>query len=317
MNARLYDPVLGRFLSPDPYVQAPNWSQSFNRYAYCGNNPLMNVDIDGKKWWHWLLGISLLDPVSAITTATVTAGSVAVTTGLTVSSAMTTIGVTAGSAAITAVLTVSSAAATALMAAGTATSIDQAVTYVGSFFKGPEWGGKRFNNSLRILGGLFKTDENKNFWQNAGMLLSRWTWEGIQTWSGYAYSRLRNATGNVDRVDYFGGATFITNENASGSWGMSMGNYINTNIDHEITGDFNDYVLSHPMYMHEYGHTIDSRAFGLSYLFAIGVPSIISAAGDGGDHSTYWTETRANRRAEKYFRKYFNVNWNYPHYPLN
>ena len=29
MNARLYDPLLGRFLSPDPYVQAPEHSQSF------------------------------------------------------------------------------------------------------------------------------------------------------------------------------------------------------------------------------------------------------------------------------------------------
>ena len=40
MNARLYDPALGRFLSPDPYVQAPDFSQNFNRYSYCLNNPL-------------------------------------------------------------------------------------------------------------------------------------------------------------------------------------------------------------------------------------------------------------------------------------
>ena len=26
MNARLYDPLLGRFLSPDPYVQAPDFT---------------------------------------------------------------------------------------------------------------------------------------------------------------------------------------------------------------------------------------------------------------------------------------------------
>jgi RHS repeat-associated protein len=31
MNARLYDPAVGRFLSPDPYVQAPNFSQNFKR----------------------------------------------------------------------------------------------------------------------------------------------------------------------------------------------------------------------------------------------------------------------------------------------
>lgn len=39
MNGRLYDPMLGRFLSPDNYVQLPNDSQSYNRYSYCLNNP--------------------------------------------------------------------------------------------------------------------------------------------------------------------------------------------------------------------------------------------------------------------------------------
>lgn len=51
MNARLYDPLLGRFLSPDPYVQAPEFSQSFNRYSYCMNNPLVYKDEDGEFWW--------------------------------------------------------------------------------------------------------------------------------------------------------------------------------------------------------------------------------------------------------------------------
>ncbi len=48
MNARLYDPVLGRFLSPDPYVQMPDNSQNFNRYSYCLNNPLKSVDPSGE-----------------------------------------------------------------------------------------------------------------------------------------------------------------------------------------------------------------------------------------------------------------------------
>ena len=47
-NARLYDPVIGRFLSPDPYVQAPDLSQSYNRYSYCWNNPLIYTDPDGE-----------------------------------------------------------------------------------------------------------------------------------------------------------------------------------------------------------------------------------------------------------------------------
>lgn len=48
MNARLYDPILGRFLSPDPYVQMPDFTQNFNRYSYCLNNPLKYTDEDGK-----------------------------------------------------------------------------------------------------------------------------------------------------------------------------------------------------------------------------------------------------------------------------
>jgi RHS repeat-associated protein len=55
MNARLYDPALGRFLSPDPYVQAPDFSQSFNRYSYCLNNPLKYTDADG-EFWHIIIG---------------------------------------------------------------------------------------------------------------------------------------------------------------------------------------------------------------------------------------------------------------------
>ena len=51
MNARLYDPALGRFLSPDPYVQSPDFTQNFNRYSYCLNNPLKYTDPDGEIVW--------------------------------------------------------------------------------------------------------------------------------------------------------------------------------------------------------------------------------------------------------------------------
>ena len=48
MNGRMYDPVMSSFLSVDNYVQAPDFSQSFNRYAYCLNNPLRYVDPSGE-----------------------------------------------------------------------------------------------------------------------------------------------------------------------------------------------------------------------------------------------------------------------------
>ena len=50
MNARLYDPLIARFFSPDNYVQVPEFTQSFNRYSYCLNNPLKYVDPSG-NWF--------------------------------------------------------------------------------------------------------------------------------------------------------------------------------------------------------------------------------------------------------------------------
>jgi RHS repeat-associated protein len=46
-NGRVYDPTIGRFLSADPFVQAPDNSQSYNRYSYLFNNPLSGVDPSG------------------------------------------------------------------------------------------------------------------------------------------------------------------------------------------------------------------------------------------------------------------------------
>ena len=50
MNGRLYDPVLGRFLSPDNFVQMPDNVQSYNRYSYCLNNPLKYTDPSGEAF---------------------------------------------------------------------------------------------------------------------------------------------------------------------------------------------------------------------------------------------------------------------------
>ncbi len=48
MNGRVYDAVIGRFVSPDPWIQDPKNSQSFNRYSYVWNNPLRYTDPTGE-----------------------------------------------------------------------------------------------------------------------------------------------------------------------------------------------------------------------------------------------------------------------------
>ncbi|MDP2323384.1 MAG: RHS repeat-associated core domain-containing protein, partial [Gammaproteobacteria bacterium] len=47
MNGRIYDPLIGRFMSADPYVQAPTNLKTFNRYSYVWNNPLRFYDPEG------------------------------------------------------------------------------------------------------------------------------------------------------------------------------------------------------------------------------------------------------------------------------
>ncbi|MEW6665592.1 MAG: RHS repeat-associated core domain-containing protein [Thermodesulfobacteriota bacterium] len=46
-NARLYDPVIGRFISADTIVPDFSNPQDLDRYAYCGNNPLNTIDPTG------------------------------------------------------------------------------------------------------------------------------------------------------------------------------------------------------------------------------------------------------------------------------
>jgi hypothetical protein len=47
MNGRVYDPMVARFMMADPGVPHPDDLQSYNRYAYACNNPLLNIDLNG------------------------------------------------------------------------------------------------------------------------------------------------------------------------------------------------------------------------------------------------------------------------------
>lgn len=71
MNGRVYDPVLGRFISADPVIQDTGDSQTYNRYSYCANNPLNSTDPRGysffKKWGGQILGGIVAVVVTVVT----------------------------------------------------------------------------------------------------------------------------------------------------------------------------------------------------------------------------------------------------------
>ena len=95
LQTRYYDPEVGRFINIDniDYID-PETINGLNLYAYCNNNPVMNVDPDGT--WSWkgfwkVVGAVLV--VAAVTAAVVvTAGAAAVAVG-------------AGAATVSAVMT--------------------------------------------------------------------------------------------------------------------------------------------------------------------------------------------------------------------
>ena len=102
LQTRYYDPELGRFISQDSIEYADYESvNGLNLYAYCGNNPVNNIDPMGtwswKKFWkRFGIIVGAVVAVAAVTAAVVlTAGAAAVALG---ASAAVTAGIMAGAA---------------------------------------------------------------------------------------------------------------------------------------------------------------------------------------------------------------------------
>ncbi|MDD4921020.1 MAG: hypothetical protein PHS30_00930 [Bacteroidales bacterium] len=146
-------------------------------------------------------------------------------------------------------------------------------------------------------GGLFASDPNKNFWGRVWEVTSRLTWQLPQTISGFLGSHGTNMIGHVNKVDYAYGATVLQTNSYPSSFGaITIGSFIIGN--REIEADANN-----RWFQHEYGHYLQSQKMGLGYLSRVGIPSLLSAKMDDGNHAYQPFEQDANRRAFMYFNK--------------
>ena len=59
MGGRVYDPMLGSFLSIDPYIQAPDNWLNYNRYLYCYGNPQIYTDPSGEFMTALIIGVAV------------------------------------------------------------------------------------------------------------------------------------------------------------------------------------------------------------------------------------------------------------------
>jgi len=111
LQSRYYDPENHRFINADSYASTDSSDAiACNMFAYCGNNPVLNLDPTGEwSWKGFLAGIATVAVgVAAVALTVVTAGAA---TPL-AAAAVTSVGTLAASALITTGTTVAYAAAT-------------------------------------------------------------------------------------------------------------------------------------------------------------------------------------------------------------
>ena len=149
-------------------------------------------------------------------------------------------------------------------------------------------------------------------------IISRFTIELPQSLLGYVVTGMAAANGHIKEVTNLDGATVA--ESYREDWGaITFGSFIYGQKDIKAE-------VGNSLFMHEYGHYLQSQDMGLSYLFEIGMPSLYSAIFskkipddpyNRKTHTFFWTETDANTRSSWYFYSRYGGNWDYNYYPIN
>lgn len=334
MNGRLYDPVLGRFFSPDNYVQMPDNSQSFNRYSYCLNNPLKYTDPSG-EFWNLIIGAAIggifnwashgfqlnAKGLGYFATGAV-AGAVGAGLALGVNVAM------AGGNFWTGAAGLAKGIASTGFLAGAASGASAG--FAGGFISGAgnSWvGGSSFGKGLLtglgsgsigaleggiaggLIGGFDALDKGTSFWTGK---------TSIEITGAYAYSncnssgfKLNEKTVTGKYVGEFEGVNVFESKNLGSLVTPESDGYYHyravTVPERGIIageGVFTSGLRAgQAMMQHEFGHILQYRMFGsTAYWYVIAPESFANATLFPSSHHRYWTETWANYLAKGHFR---------------
>ncbi len=350
MNARLYSPFLGRFFSPDPYVQAPDFSQSFNRYSYCLNNPLTYSDKSGKfaistaiiagaiisGVMNWRMNGMQLNAkglghfgVGALAGA---AGG-ALASGLNVAMAggsfMAGVAGTAGGVSSTGFMAGFACGASAGFARGFITNAGNSWIDGNGFFAGLGDGlrsgciGALSDGAIGgIVGGVDAVSKHTNFFTGTAKL----SLEGAYSCSEY---------GSVVAMQTEKSAKFVLGKYVGKYEGVNVfetdmlgicgeGTYSGYTLPgHGIVVAKGVYTLGLKgdvgMMQHEFGHILQARKVGAFGYYSIIAPESIHSATTNSmnGHRAFWTEKWANYMSKNYFGSSWNVvKTGYNYYPV-
>lgn len=132
---------------------------------------------------------------------------------------------------------------------------------------------------------------------NIGQIINKWTWGLPNSSLGYKVAQLLNLFGVVDKVTNSYGAVALSGV-TGGAKAFTIGHY-SFGPDNYVA-DWRDHL-----FVHEYGHYIQSQQWEPIYPIAIGIPSLVSAwlNSDSGNnnHLKQGFEKNASKLGSSFF----------------
>ncbi|MGM9713244.1 MAG: hypothetical protein ACI3Y5_03880 [Prevotella sp.] len=153
--------------------------------------------------------------------------------------------------------------------------------------------------------GRYRWRRTRNAWAidmamaggGVGHVANKWTYGLVNSLVGNLVAHLWNLFGRIDRVSAYGGVIALSGATPANS-AMTIGHYALGPAGY--TADWRDHL-----FVHEYGHYLQSLVMGPLFFPVVALPSLLSAWFTsrlcGMRHEERWFEADASRRGARHF----------------